>query len=150
MRLAAAVLAAAVVAGAAAFIVAGVRPPPRAETAGAAARPASRLVIPVPIEREHKELHARLEAATKAGGNTADAAKRLADLLHPHLAKEEQYALPPLGMLRAFADGEVPANAEEVIALTQQFRAVTLWRKEADGAWRNLVDISNAPPRDGP
>lgn len=34
--------------------------------------------------------------------------------------------------------------------LTQQFRAVTLWRKEADGAWRNLVDISNAPPRDGP
>lgn len=33
--------------------------------------------------------------------------------------------------------------------LTQQFRAVTLWRKEADGAWRNLVDISNAPPRDG-
>ena len=34
--------------------------------------------------------------------------------------------------------------------LTQQFRAVTLWRKEADGVWRNLVDISNAPPRDGP
>ena len=123
MRPATAFLAAAVVAGTGVVILGRTAAPQPAETAGARARPASRLVIPAPIEREHKELHARLEAATKAGGNTADAAKRLADLLHPPLAKEEQYALPPLGMLRAFADGEVPADAEEVLALTEKFRA---------------------------
>ena len=31
--------------------------------------------------------------------------------------------------------------------VTQQFRALTVWRKNADGDWRNIVDISNAPPR---
>jgi uncharacterized protein (TIGR02246 family) len=41
---------------------------------------------------------------------------------------------------------EVTVTGPEGRPLTQQFRAVTLWRKEADGAWRNVVDISNAPP----
>ncbi|HET9428378.1 MAG TPA: SgcJ/EcaC family oxidoreductase [Allosphingosinicella sp.] len=42
---------------------------------------------------------------------------------------------------------QVTVTGPEGRPLTQQFRAVTLWRKEADGAWRNVVDISNAPPR---
>ena len=33
--------------------------------------------------------------------------------------------------------------------LTQQFRAVTIWRKQG-GEWRNSLDITNAPPRTGP
>jgi hypothetical protein len=124
MRIIAATIVAVAVAAAAGLLLTPcARPPVAAASAEARSRSATRLVIPASIEREHKELHARLAAATKAGGKTADAAKKLADLLHPHLAKEEQYALPPLGMLRAFADGEVPANAEEVLALTEKFRA---------------------------
>ena len=42
---------------------------------------------------------------------------------------------------------QVTVNGPEGRPLTQQFRAVTVWRKEADGAWRNILDISNAPPR---
>lgn len=84
---------------------------------------AARLQIPASIQREHKELHEQLALASKAGGETGKASEKVARLLHPHFVKEETYALPPLGMLRAFADGEVPADAEQVLALTEQFRA---------------------------
>ena len=87
------------------------------------ARAVSRLEIPASIRREHHELHEQLAEATRAGGRTGDAAGKVAALLEPHFRKEEQYALPPLGMLRAFADGEVPAAAEDVLALTERFRA---------------------------
>ena len=151
MRPATAFLAAAViVAGAAVVILGRTGTPQPAETAGVKARPVSRLVIPAPIEREHRELHERLEAATRAGGNTADAAKRLAGLLHPHLAKEEQYALPPLGMLRAFADGEVVADAEEVLALTEKFRAeYPRMLEEHDAIAAALADLLVAARAEG-
>lgn len=28
----------------------------------------------------------------------------------------------------------------------QSFRGVTIWRKQSDGSWKNVVDISNSPP----
>ena len=51
--------------------------------------------------RTLRDASARADAAEREA-----AATRLAALLHPHLAKEEKYALPPLGMLRAFADAQ--------------------------------------------
>jgi hemerythrin-like domain-containing protein len=33
------------------------------------------------------------------GGKVGEAAKAVADILHPHFEKEEEYALPPLGLL---------------------------------------------------
>lgn len=54
--------------------------------------------IPEPMKVEHDELHAELVKATKAGGQTGDAAKAVAKVLHPHFVKEE-YAPPPLGLL---------------------------------------------------
>ena len=154
MRIIAATIVAVAVAAAAGLLLTPcARPPVAAASAEARSRSATRLVIPASIEREHKELHARLAAATKAGGKTADAAKKLADLLHPHLAKEEQYALPPLGMLRAFSHGEVPANAEQVIALTERFRAEyprMLEEHEAIvGAVGDLLVASRAEGHDG-
>lgn len=45
---------------------------------------------------------------------------------------------------------EVSVSGPDGRPLTQHYRAVTVWRREADGAWRNVVDISSeapAPPR---
>lgn len=33
---------------------------------------------------------------------------------------------------------------------TQQLRAVTIWRKQPDGSWRNVVDIANVQPVPAP
>jgi uncharacterized protein (TIGR02246 family) len=37
-------------------------------------------------------------------------------------------------------------NGPDGKPVTQHFRAVTIWRKQADGSWKNVVDISNAGP----
>ena len=54
---------------------------------------------PQSLKVEHEELHAELAKAKKAGGATGEAAQMVAKVLHPHFLKEEEYALPPLGLL---------------------------------------------------
>ena len=41
----------------------------------------------------------------------------------------------------------VTMNGPDGRPATQDYRAVTIWRKQADGQWRNVVDISNEGPR---
>jgi hypothetical protein len=77
---------------------------------------------PASLKHEHQELHADLVAATKAGGKTAVAAEAVARALHPHFVKEEEYALPPLGLLALLADGKLPADRAAVIAMTERLR----------------------------
>ena len=43
--------------------------------------------IHVPLTLEHEELHAELNRATRSGGKTAEAAKIVANMLHPHFVK---------------------------------------------------------------
>lgn len=79
--------------------------------------------IPEPLQHEHEALHARLRQATQAGGEVGEAAKTLARLMHPHFVKEDQIALPPLGLLAALARGEWSAEMAEVLTLTEQLEA---------------------------
>jgi hypothetical protein len=55
--------------------------------------------IPQSLKSEHRELHDELARATQAGGEIGEAARTVAMVLHPHFVKEEEYALPPLGLL---------------------------------------------------
>ncbi len=68
------------------------------------------LKIPQPLKAEHDELHDELRKAISAGGRTAEAAREVARLLHPHFVKEEEFALPPLGLLVRVARGEPPPS----------------------------------------
>jgi len=87
----------------------------RAETASAETV-AMNIAIPEPLKAEHEELHAELAAATKLQGPVGAAAREVARLLHPHFLKEEEIALPPLGLLSALAQN-MPAG--EMIAVTK-------------------------------
>jgi hypothetical protein len=80
------------------------------------------ITIPKSLKREHDELHADLVAATKAGGKTGIAAQAVAQALHPHFVKEEEYAMPPLGILTQMAKGEVSAESGAVIAMTDKLK----------------------------
>ena len=37
-------------------------------------------------------------------------------------------------------------NGPDGSPVEQSFRGVTIWRKQKDGSWKNVVDMSNAPP----
>lgn len=80
------------------------------------------LKIPRPLKTEHDELHAKLAEATKAGGQVGEAAKAVAKILHPHFVKEEEYALPPLGLLSLLAKGKATPEMSQAIAMTERLR----------------------------
>jgi iron-sulfur cluster repair protein YtfE (RIC family) len=85
----------------------------------------SSIRIPASIKAEHEEIHSTLIAATKAPGRVGAAARELADVLHPHFVREEQIALPPLGLLAPLLAGdELPESAvSEALSLTEALRA---------------------------
>ena len=82
-----------------------------------------RFSIPTAMKAEHDELHSELVHATKAGGQTGEAAEAVAKVLHAHFVKEEEYALPPLGLLTALARGEFEPGMAEVLAMTDKLEA---------------------------
>ncbi len=79
--------------------------------------------IPYSIKAEHEEIHGELERATRLGGRVGEAARALAKVLHPHFVREEQIALPPLGLLAPLARGEHEAAYAEVLPMTDSLRA---------------------------
>ena len=81
------------------------------------------LRIPHSLKLEHEELHAELVKATGEGGKVGEAAKVVAKALHPHFVKEDEYALPPLGLLSLLAEGKVEPEMTKVLAMTDRLKA---------------------------
>jgi hypothetical protein len=79
--------------------------------------------IPELFKSEHKELHAELARATRAGGKTGERAKALEKLLHKHFVKEEEFALPPIGLIAALAQDKVNPKMRNVLAMTDHLKA---------------------------
>ena len=80
------------------------------------------LQIPGAMRAEHAELHEKLEAATRAEGAVGEAAREVARVLDPHFAREEQIALPPLGLLEPLAAGRFTADMAAVLPMTDSLR----------------------------
>ena len=79
--------------------------------------------IPESMQAEHGESHEALVRATREAGPIGAAARELANVLHPHFVREEQIALPPLGLLAPLARGEIAPEMREVLAMTDALRA---------------------------
>ncbi len=78
--------------------------------------------VPESLKSEHQELHAQLANAVNAGGATGSAAGVVARLLDPHFLKEEEYALPPLGLLRELAAGKITPEMKEAVAMADKLK----------------------------
>ena len=79
--------------------------------------------IPESLRAEHAEIHAELERATTAPGAVGASARTLAALLQPHFVREEQIALPPLGLLAPLARGERGSALRAVLPMTDSLKA---------------------------
>jgi hypothetical protein len=104
--------------------------------------------IPPALKAEHDELHSELVRATKAGGRTGEAAKAVAQLMHPHFVKEEEYALPPLGLLAALSGGKIDRGMADVLKMTDKLEAelpqMLAEHKEIVKALERLVEAAKA------
>ena len=81
------------------------------------------LTTPQPMRLEHDELHTELKAATTMAGPIGEAARAVAEVLHPHFVKEEAYALPPLGLLRDLAQHGAQPEMREALKMTDKLKA---------------------------
>ena len=110
------------------------------------------LKTPQSLRLEHDELHAELAKATKAGGTTGEAAKNVAKVLHPHFLKEEEYALPPLGLLPILAVGQTSTDMKAAVNMTNRLKAdldhMLLEHKEIVGALKDLTDAARNEGKD--
>jgi len=79
--------------------------------------------IPTSLQLEHEELHAELAKATQKPGGLGEAAKNVAAILGPHFRKEEEYALPPLGLLPLLAGDKIRPEMREVLPMTDRLKA---------------------------
>jgi hypothetical protein len=80
--------------------------------------------IPESIQAEHEAIHQALIEATQLSGEVGRTATALAEVLHPHFVREEQIALPPLGLLAPLAArANLPAiDLAESMAMSDSLR----------------------------
>ena len=104
--------------------------------------------IPKSMKVEHDELHSSLERLTKAGGRTGEAAKSVANVLDPHFANENAYALPPLGLLVPLSQGKFECNMTKVLKMTDKLEAemptMLSEHKDIQAALKKLKDAATA------
>lgn len=80
------------------------------------------LRIPESMTLEHAELHEELYAGTQEPGEVGEAARRVADALHAHFEKEEEFALPLLGLLPALAAGDRNPAFRDALSLSERLK----------------------------
>ena len=97
------------------------------------------LTIPESLELEHEELHEQLYKGIKEGGKVGEAAKAVADILHPHFEKEEEYALPlpPLGLLSLLLEEQEQRKGGKS-KITQEMKE----HNEIVATLNNLIEIA--------
>ena len=100
------------------------------------------LTVPKSLQAEHDAIHSALVEATRAPGAVGTAAKALAEVLHPHFVREQQIALPPLGLLAPLAAGARLTDTEVAgaLAMTDSLRRELPRMLEEHSAIRAAVD----------
>jgi hypothetical protein len=104
--------------------------------------------IPSSITQEHQEIHLQLDRATRLPGRVGEAARELATLLAPHFQREEQIALPPLGLLRAAAEGKFEPSMLTLLpsadSLTREMPGMLAEHKRIAQATTRLREVARA------
>lgn len=80
-------------------------------------------LIPPSIREEHESLRRALAQATREPAKVGEAAWALAALMEPHFVKEEELALPPLGVLPTVAAGETIPDSARIMSLATRLEA---------------------------
>jgi hypothetical protein len=106
--------------------------------------------IPDALRLEHEQLHAKLAEATSQPGRTGEMARTVAKILHPHFLREDEYAMPPLGLLGRLAKGQVTPDMADVLPLVARLKEeLPLMLDEHRAIVGALVQLGNAASEEG-
>jgi hypothetical protein len=106
--------------------------------------------IPDSLRLEHEQLHARLAEATRLPGRTGEAARRVARIMHPHFLREDEYAIPPLGLLARLAKGGATPDMAEVLPLVARLKdELPLMIEEHRAIAGALIELGNVASGEG-
>ena len=78
--------------------------------------------VPVSLKSGHEAIQAGLKRAMAEPGVLGENARTIARIMSGHMLREEKFALRPLGLLKALARGETPAELAEMVKLAQALR----------------------------
>lgn len=78
--------------------------------------------IPESLKLEHDELHHQLATITHLDGKIGEAAHYVSKLMHPHFIAEEEFAIPPLGILPKLIQGNLDEDWEDVLRMTDRLK----------------------------
>jgi hemerythrin HHE cation binding domain-containing protein len=78
--------------------------------------------VPRALQCEHEELRDQLTRLANEPGQIGEAATEVAAIFEHHAVREEEFALPPLGLLASVAAGVV-TNDPGAVAMARQLRS---------------------------
>lgn len=78
--------------------------------------------IPLSIQHGHEYLSDELKKVMAQGGEIKNKAEILSEYMKKHFIKEEEYALPPLGLLLALSEGGWDIDPAEAIKMSDTFQ----------------------------
>jgi hypothetical protein len=94
-----------------------------ATTLAPAAEAPSALGTPRSVQLQHEQIVSRLERIAKRDGAMGIAAAKAATFLKAHYAKEEEFVLPPLGLLSTILKDPNPADLDRAVAMAERTKA---------------------------
>jgi hypothetical protein len=81
------------------------------------------LGIPDAMREEHEELHNEPLKATRIPGPVGKTAKHVAEILHPHFERENELAMPVIGLGRELAEDGSSTDFPRALELTEKFKS---------------------------
>lgn len=88
----------------------------------------------------HKKLFNDIEYIISLGGSIGENAKLLVDIARPHFKKEEEYALPPLGILSALSEQNWELESAAATKMAETLEARLLEMKKDHGVIRKILE----------
>lgn len=79
--------------------------------------------VPSSIRAEHQYLLDKIYKISLFQDSTGRMAIKLNELMQHHFNEEEDYVLPPLGLLPLLSTGKLPEQSKEVIVLTEKLKS---------------------------
>ena len=110
------------------------------------------IAIPEPMHSEHAALHHFLVTVAREPGELGEAAQLVSRVLAPHAEREEQFALPPLGLLARLARGELDQDMAAAFIhtdwLRKNYETMLAEHRMILGALERLLAAARAAQRD--